>query len=175
MQKEIWKDVPGYEGYYQVSNLGNVKSLPREINNGKGFYISKEKILKSCVDKNGYVNVALCKFSILKSIKVHQLVAMAFLNHKRCGMELVIDHINDIKTDNNVNNLQIVSNRFNVRKTQGDASSNYKGVYWSKTSNKWVAQIKIKGKQKNLGHFVNEIDAHNMYQLKLKEIENGSL
>ena len=95
---------------------------------------------------------------------------MAFLGHERCGMKLVIDHINDIKSDNNVDNLQIVSNRFNVRKTQGDASSNYKGVYWSKTSKKWVAQIKINGRQINLGHFINEIDAHNMYQLKLKQL-----
>jgi len=170
MREEIWKDVPNYVGYYQVSNLGRVKSLSRKINNGKSFYISKEKILKPATDKNGYINVALCMHSILKSIKVHQLVAMAFLGHERCGMKLVIDHINDIKSDNNVDNLQIVSNRFNVRKTQGDASSNYKGVYWSKTSKKWVAQIKINGRQINLGHFINEIDAHNMYQLKLKQL-----
>jgi hypothetical protein len=170
MQEEIWKDIPDYEGLYQVSNIGNVKSLPRRINNGKSFYISKEKILKPATDKQGYLNFALCVNSVLKSYKAHQLVAMAFLGHKRCGLKLVVDHINDVKNDNRVENLQIVTNRFNVRKTQGDASSNYKGVYWSKTARKWVAQIKINGKQYNLGHFVNEIDAHNMYQLKLSEL-----
>jgi hypothetical protein len=85
-------------------------------------------------------------------------------------MELVIDHINDIKTDNRVENLQIVSHRFNVCKTQGRYSSKYKGVCWCKTKNRWLAKIKINGKNLHLGYMTNEEEASQAYQNKLKEI-----
>lgn len=59
--KEIWKDISGFENYYQVSNLGRVKSLSRQIYNGKGYYTSSEKILKGHVITNGYIQVELKK------------------------------------------------------------------------------------------------------------------
>lgn len=58
---EIWKDIKGFEGYYQVSNLGRIKSLPREIYNGKGYYTSTEKILSGHMITNGYLQVELKK------------------------------------------------------------------------------------------------------------------
>lgn len=75
---EIFKDVPNYEGIYKVSNFGNVKSVSRTIKNNKGFYLSKEIILKSAKSKNNYYSVVLRKENVSKTYRVHVLVAMAF-------------------------------------------------------------------------------------------------
>jgi hypothetical protein len=167
---EEFRDVPGYEGLYQVSNLGNVKSLARETSNGKGFFISKEIIRKPTNDNKGYLHLLLSKDAKLKSFKVHKLVAMAFLNHTPCGMKLVIDHINDNKLDNRVENLQIVTSRFNTYKTKVKYSSKYKGVSWHKKANKWSASIHINGKGFHLGLFTCELAASLAYQNKLKTL-----
>ena len=156
---EIWKDVVDYEGLYQISNLGRVKSLQ----------FNKEKILKPQLVNNNYFIVRLCNNNY-KSRLVHQLVAESFLGHKPCGHKLVVDHINDIKTDNRLENLQIVTQRFNNRKAQGNYSSNYKGVSWAKESNKWTSRIYIKGKYQYLGLFINEHEAHLTYQNALNNL-----
>ena len=65
--KEIWKDINGYEGYYQISNLGRVKSLARTVNNYLGCYKTKEKILKQHLNKNNYCRVYLLKNGIGKT------------------------------------------------------------------------------------------------------------
>lgn len=76
MEKEIFRDVKGYEGLYQVSNLGNVKSLERiDYSN----HLRKERILKPETDKGGYLTVVLSKDKKKKNIKVHRLVAEAFI------------------------------------------------------------------------------------------------
>lgn len=160
---EEFRDIPGYEGLYQVSNLGNVKSLNYNRT-------CKEKNLKTRIDGNGYYQVGFCKNGEVKTFKVHKLVAMTFLNHKPCGHKLVIDHLNDIKTDNRLENLQIVTQRENVFKTQGRYSSQYKGVSWSKQKNKWVSNILINKKRIHLGLFNCELAASISYQNKLKEI-----
>jgi len=168
---EVWKDIPGYEGLYQVSNLGNVKSLPREWVTGKGAVRKhKGKILKGSTNSSGYRLVILCVNGKIKGYTIHQLVAIAFLNHKPNGLELVVDHINDNKLDNRVENLQIVTNRFNICKTQGKYSSKFKGVVWHKQLNKWRSQIVINGKLKHLGVFKCELSASHAYQKALKEL-----
>ena len=106
-QLEIWKDVVGYEGYYQVSNLGTVKSLDRNVKHPNGgISFVKGKMIKLCFSFRGYLQVALNKDGNKKTIKVHQLVAMSFLKHKPCGMKLVLNHINFNKLDNRVENLE---------------------------------------------------------------------
>jgi hypothetical protein len=168
---EVWKDVPNYEGIYQVSNLGRVKSLSRiKLNCGKYPFTTKEIILKQGLDLKGYPLVVLTKDNKRKTRSIHQLVAEAFLNHKPCGYELVIDHINDNPLDNRIENLQVVTQRFNTHKTQGKYTSKYKGVHWDKRAKKWKTSIVINGKTKHLGRFVNEYDAYIVYQNKLKEI-----
>ena len=157
---EEFKDVIGYEGLYQISNLGNVKSLK----------CNKEKILKLCITDDGYNKVNLYNNKLPKTFRVHQLVAMAFLGHTPDGMELVVDHINDNKLDNRVENLQIVTQRENAFKTQGNYSSKYKGVNFDKELNKFRAQIYIDGKLRHLGFYKCELQAALAYQNKLKEI-----
>lgn len=170
--EEIFKDIPGYDGLYQVSNLGNVKSLPREVRCGRWTRITKERILKNCKDIHGYFLVNLSQDGILKTRKIHQLVAIAFLNHTPCGHKIVVDHINDNKKDNRLENLQIITQRENAFKTQGNYSSQYKGVCWDKSRNKWMSQIKINGKKKHLGYFEKECEASVAYQNKLLSLSN---
>ena len=74
---EEWKDIKNYEGLYQISSLGRVKSLPKERNNG----INNEIILKQCTDKKGYKRVNLYKNKKSTRVLVHRLVAEAFLNN----------------------------------------------------------------------------------------------
>lgn len=154
---EIWKDVPDYEGY-QVSSHGRVKS----------FKCNNPLIMRQCLDKYYYM-VRLCNKGKYKKFRTHQLVAITFLDHKPCGHQLVIDHIDEDKTNNHVDNLRIVTNRFNAsRKTNG--TSKYVGVGWDKHCNKWKSQIWVNGKSKNLGSYKIELDAHEAYQKALKLI-----
>ena len=171
--QEIWKDVPNYEGMYQVSNLGNVKSLSREIFNHLGSYISEEKIMKQHINQ-GYKRVNLSKNNKLKNIKVHQLVAMAFLNHTPDGThKLVVDHINNDPLDNRLENLQIITNRHNASKDKLNYTSRYTGVFWDKERNKWQTKIHVNGKTIFLGRFSSEHEAHLTYQKALTEIKKG--
>lgn len=88
---EEWRDIPGYEGLYMVSSMGRVKSLPK--------YLSKtDRILRGCVDKDGYIKVRLCPNPQLrKSYFVHRLVALAFIDNELQLPE--IDHLNTIKEE----------------------------------------------------------------------------
>lgn len=106
---EIWKDVPGYDGLYKASNTGNIKSLNYRMS-------KKEKILNPSVSGNGYKLVTLSKDGKSKAYSVHQVIAMTFLNHIPNGFERVINHINFIKTDNRVENLEIISFMENANK-----------------------------------------------------------
>lgn len=156
---EIWKAVKGYEGLYEVSNLGRVKSLK----------FGKERILKPsiCI---GYYQLFLYKKGTTKRITVHQIVAETFLRHTICGHKLVVNHINFIRSDNRVENLEIVTQRENSNKKHLPSSSQYIGVCWHKVINKWMAQIVINGRQKILGYYTSEIEAYLAYQKALANI-----
>jgi|TARA_R110001606_G_scaffold282123_1_gene430750 hypothetical protein len=157
---EIWKKIKDYPDY-EVSNLGNVKSLK----------FNKERILKASKDSDGYLLVTLCKKGTQKSFTVHQLVAMAFLNHIKNGSNgLVVDHINNVRTDNNITNIQLLTQRENASKRIKKYSSKYTGVSWWARDSNWKSQIRINGKVKFLGLFNCEIEASKAYQEALKKI-----
>ena len=113
IETEIWLDITGYEGYYQVSSFGRVKSLERVVMRSDGrSRIVKECLLSLTSDRNGYRQVALCKYSTRKIYNVHLLVAMAFKNHKPDGtLRLVVNHIDLNKTNNYETNRSIIRNR----------------------------------------------------------------
>jgi hypothetical protein len=168
--EEIFKDIPGYEGMYQVSNLGRVKSLPKKIKNKLGIFKTCYCRIVSQYKGKRYISVRLFQ----KTFNVHQLVAMAFLNHKPNGHNLAVDHINNNSLDNRVENLQIISFRENTSKDQKNRSSKYVGVSWDKSRNKWVSSIYINKKNITLGRFDNELEASEYYQNALKAIINGT-
>jgi len=157
---EIWKDIPNYEGRYKVSNLGNIKSILK----------NSEKIIKGSISVKGYMQYTLTMKPKYNVFTGQQLVAMAFLNHIPCGVSLVVDHINNNKLDNRVENLQVVTNRYNSYKTQGKYSSQYKGVCFVKATKKWRSSIAINNKTIHLGYFNNEYEAYLAYQKALSEI-----
>lgn len=106
--EEIWKDIKGYEGLYKISNYGRVESLP------KNRYGSKKSIiLKPFLDKDGYLNIGLCKNNVVTKHKVHRLVAQVFINN--CHNKPQVNHKNGIKDDNRVTNLEWVTNGENQK------------------------------------------------------------
>ena len=167
---EIFKDVPNYEGIYKVSNFGNVKSVSRTIKNNKGFYLSKEIILKSAKSKNNYYSVVLRKENVSKTYRVHVLVAMAFLDFIPNGHKFVIDHKNGVRTDNRLENLQIVTQRENNQNYHKSKKGKI-GADWHEQTKKWRSRIFINKNIVHLGLFEEEKDALKAYEIANQEIE----
>lgn len=171
MTEEIWKDIPGYEGLYQVSDLGRVKSLARRAKcQGGGTRLVHEKMLSKTFDKDGYLLVVLFKDNKRRTKGVHRLVIDAFEGLQK---GLVVDHINNIKDDNRYVNLQQITVRHNSSKDQTNKTSNYTGVCWREINKKWIAQIVINKKVIYLGSFINEQKASEAYQNRLKEVQDA--
>ena len=101
MTEEVWRDVKGYEGLYQVSNMGRVKSLGRKDRFGR---VIKERILEPAVTHNGYLRVGLHVDGKQKMLRVHRLVCEAF--HENPDNKSEVNHINEDKTDNRACNLE---------------------------------------------------------------------
>lgn len=110
--QEIWKDIKGYEGLYQVSNLGRVKSLERLAkSNNNNYRIVKEKFLKKYEDKDGYIRVSLNKNSKSLSYPIHRLIAEAFIPNFNNLPQ--INHKDENKKNNCINNLEWCTTKYN--------------------------------------------------------------
>lgn len=176
MEQEIWKPIPGYEGLYDVSNMGNVRSLDRYIfhKKYKKEVLYKGKNIAKNINPYGYLNVCLCNKNE-KTFRVHVLVYKTFVG--RIDDEFVINHIDGDKTNNKLLNLEAVSSRSNSAhfyNGNNSFSSKYVGVSWKKDFKKWCARIWIKGRDKHLGYYDTEKEAYEAYLQALKEygIEN---
>ena len=118
---ENWKEIKGYENEYQVSDLGRIKRLKGKVNSGlrnSHYRTTKEVILKQHLKRNGYLTVDLSKNGIVKTISVHRIVAINFIPNDDPENKKAVDHINCIKTDNRVCNLEWVSNYENSQRAK---------------------------------------------------------
>lgn len=141
---EIWKPVKGYEERYEVSSMGNVRSLDRHVICGKGYRLLKGKPKKALPNSKGYLIVELWINNQIKLHLVHRLVAEAFiLNPSNLPC---IDHINTIKTDNRVENLRWCSCKENMNNplTREHASI--------KSRSKEVNEKRLATRRKNQSH-----------------------
>jgi hypothetical protein len=126
--KENWKDIEGFEGYYQVSDFGNVRSLDREFIGTTGIrQVVKGKMMSYRSDKDGYNRALLSKNRVQKTIGVHRLVASAFISNPENKPE--VDHIDASPQNNHVSNLRWVvssENKLNpiTRKRNSNACIN---------------------------------------------------
>lgn len=109
--KEIWKDIPGYEGLYKVSNFGNV------------YIVKRKKLKKLRINKDGYYCINVSKNNCKKSVLVHRIVAEAFLskneikkqNNEQIDFDLLlVNHKDENKLNNQVHNLEWCTNKYNV-------------------------------------------------------------
>lgn len=151
---EEWRDIPSYENLYQVSDLGNIRRGNR--------------ILKPSFNTAGYLKVGLSKNGKVKTYMIHQLMAITFIGNYVFDRKIIVDHKDNVKTNNVLDNLQLITFRKNVSKDR-IGSSKYTGVSWNKTRKKWYAYINTTGKNKFLGSFDNENDAALAYSNALNE------
>jgi hypothetical protein len=100
---EVWKDIPGYEGKYQVSNHGRVKSLPKIKGRGIG-YVTSERIIRHSINSRGYCNIILCKNGKTETFALHRLVAENFIDNAMNLPE--VDHKDRNKANNRADNLR---------------------------------------------------------------------
>lgn len=133
--EEVWKDIKGFEGLYMVSNIGNVKRL-------KSKWVLNERLIGRLVDRDGYFRRTLCKNSLSKQITEHRLVATTFIENPE--NKLTINHINGIKTDNRVENLEWNTNLENKQHAVSSGLTNLKGTNHPrcKLSDKDVLEIR---------------------------------
>lgn len=159
-QVEIWKPVKGFEGYYEVSDLGRVKNS------------KTQRILKTTYSCAEYPMVKMYKNGLKRTKAVHVLVGESFLAYTTNGTSgLVLDHINNLKHDSRLKNLQIITHRENVRKGILKKDTIYYGVY--RVGKKWRARCYFKNKPYHVGYYHCDYEAHLAVEQKIKELENG--
>lgn len=113
-RKPFWKDIPGYEGLYQISRRGQVKSLGRKITDNRGRITERKDIIKiNQVDMRGYYRIQLKKDGILKNFRIHRLIALAFIPNP--GKKKCINHKDANKKNNRISNLEWCTHKENIR------------------------------------------------------------
>lgn len=173
MPSEIFKPIKDYEGLYEISNQGRVKGL----GNGRSAcpLWKKERILSSQLKGHGYLWVKLCQNGRVRGKFIHRLVGQTFISNPDNKPQ--INHINGVKTDNSVKNLEWCDCRYNVNhfKQKQPKTSKYPGVSWNKLKLRWDSCISINGKRIRLGYFKDELKAGQAYKNKLEEFKRKEL
>ena len=147
--EEIWKDIEGYEGLYQISDKGRVKSLR----------FGKEKILKSVIDKKNYLQVVLYKNKIKKHFQVHRLVALAFISNPQNYPQ--VNHKDENPSNNNLENLEWCTSKYNINygtRIQRFIEKKSKTVLQFTKSGEFIKKWKsAKDAERNLGYSTGNI------------------
>ena len=154
MNEEIWKDIEGYDGRYQVSNRGRIKSLPHVQKNRYSKYTTKEKILAPRFDGDGYCCAALYTGGKREDRRVHRIVAETFIPNPEG--KAFINHKDGVKTNNSVENLEWCTAAENAQHAfRTGLNRGYRGQE-NKISRK-ICQLTLDGKFLRFWHGVREI------------------
>ena len=166
MKNEEWRDVVGYEGLYQVSSEGRVKSLERKVKHWcGGERIQKERILKPGVRSKGYLFVFLCAGGKSRMFSVHRLVCQAF--HENPDNKPQVNHINEDKTDNRAINLEWCTRRENIN--HGSRNERV-----AKAQSKPVGQYTLDGDLVKAWQSTNEVERQTGFSCgHISEVANG--
>ena len=169
MLTEQWKPIKDFEGCYEASNLGEVRSLDKTIKDIMGRRRPfKGQILKTALSA-GYLCLQLSKDRIAKTYFIHRLVWDTFGDRPRNGHKLQVDHKDGNKLNNKFDNLQLLTPRENASKGHKERGKDLPaGVCWDKKRQKYLAQIQIDGKHLFLGAFNCPTTASFAYQKKLE-------
>jgi hypothetical protein len=154
---EIWKGINDYDKY-EVSTFGRVRN------------VKTDRMLKPRLNSVGYHGVLLCNNGKPKNLLCHRLCAITFIPNTDNKSQ--VDHIDNDRTNNHINNLRWTTCQENSMNSsmKFNNTSGYKGVHFHKNANKWCVQIKINGKNKHLGYFINKDEAIETRKRKAKEV-----
>ena len=156
MEKEIWKDIPGYEEYYEINQYGVVKSKNRTVNRLFGPIVKVGKVMKQRLNHNGYCTIQLTKDGKQKRYMVHRLVAFAFIPNT--NNLPFINHKDEVRTNNHVSNLEWCTAEYNAtygtcvekrRITQQTTNKNMKPVI-AYNDKEQLEFISVRGAARNL-------------------------
>lgn len=164
---EEWRDIKGFEGFYQISNYGLIKGIQRKIYRDNFYTIRKEKILKKSLDKDAYEKIILSKLNKDYTFQVHRLIGSAFLNNPTNLP--TINHKNKIKSNNFVLNLEWASHRENSCHRSKMGEPNKIGGYFNPKENRWYSYIYINKTTFYLGSFETQREANIAYKKALKQ------
>ena len=170
---EQWKPIKDYEGLYEISNYGYVVSEAKEWHTGIGTRKKDRTILLSTLSTDLYYSVNLHKDGKKTKHQIHILVWDHFGDQPRDSHRTHVHHKDEDKLNCGIDNLQLLSARKHrlIHGKDINKTSEYDGVSWYKRYNKWVATIHIDKKDKFLGYFTHERQAHTAYERALSEIK----
>lgn len=174
--EEQWIPVRGYEGLYECSTEGRIRSLPKllpKTKNRGSFWTDGKVLSEKNINPDGYKMATLYDaFNKSFTKTMHWFIFYSFNLNCFPKSAHEIDHDDNDKLNNRPNNLKQITSRENStkRSLQKPKTSKYTGVHWSKEKNKWAAQIKINKKSKHLGRFDKEEDAAAAYQKALSTL-----
>ena len=151
---EIFKDIPEWEGIYQVSNLGRVKSLARK-------WSPSESILTPAISRDRYLKVDLKANGRREQVEVSRLMALAFIDKNYVKNNLVCDHKDRNRQNNKLSNLRVVTQRENSQNKCN--SKTLIGAYKRQTSDRWKSAIYVNGKVQHIGDFDTAEEASQAY------------
>jgi hypothetical protein len=156
---EEWRDAVGFEGFYQVSCRGRVKSLSRSAYNGAGYFFTKERIIKPFAI-NGYLYFKGCKRGKKKNESIHRLVALTFLQSPK-RERIHVNHKDLNRGNNCIENLEWVTQQENHTHQQKHRSK--KGYVFCKDKKKFRVAIRCPGVMVYLGQFETKEEAQACY------------